>query len=58
MIPITAIEIFFRVPSLYLELETEAPAQIYRLCCGGQWKPKSEGYGHAFMYQSMMEEPN
>jgi hypothetical protein len=40
-------------PSLHLQVEAEAKAGYYRLCCNDQWKLKSEGFGHAYMTQDM-----
>jgi hypothetical protein len=33
------------------------PEQEFIDYCNDQWKPKSEGYGHAYMTQGMKEEP-
>jgi hypothetical protein len=38
-------------------VEAEARIGNYRLCCNDQWKPKSEGFGHAYMTQDMKKEP-
>jgi hypothetical protein len=45
------------LPPLHLQLEAEAKAGIYRLYFSDQWKPKSEGFGHAYMTQDMKKEP-
>jgi hypothetical protein len=38
-------------------VEAEARIGNYRLHCNDQWKPKSEGFGHAYMTQDMKREP-
>jgi hypothetical protein len=40
-------------PPLHLQVEAEAKAGNYRLYCNDQWKPKSEGFGYAYMTQEM-----
>jgi hypothetical protein len=57
MTPTAAVEAPLRFPPLYLEMEAEAQPGVHRLCCNERRKPRSEGYGHADMSQSMMEEP-
>jgi hypothetical protein len=44
-------------PQLHLQVEVEARVGNYRLRCNHQWKPKSEGFGHAYMIQDMEKEP-
>jgi hypothetical protein len=46
-------EVLLGLPPLYLQLEVEAKAGICRLYCNDQWKPKSEGFRHAYMTQDM-----
>jgi hypothetical protein len=36
-----------------LQLEVEAKAVIYRLYWSDQWKPTSEGFGQAYITQSL-----
>jgi hypothetical protein len=45
-----ALEVLIGLPPLHLQLEAEARAGLY---CSNQWKPKSEGFGHAYMTQGM-----
>jgi hypothetical protein len=52
-----ATEVFLGLPPLQPQLEAEAKTGIYRLYCTDQWKPKSEGSGHAYMTQDMKKEP-
>jgi hypothetical protein len=47
--PTAAIEVLFGLPPLHLHVEAEVKAGNYRLNCNDQWKPKSEGFGHAYM---------
>jgi hypothetical protein len=42
-----AMKVFLGLPPLHLQLEAETKAEFYRLDCNNQWKPKSEGFGHA-----------
>jgi hypothetical protein len=55
--PTAAIEVLLGLPPLHLQLEAEARAEIYRFHCSEQWKPKSKGFGHAYMTQDMEREP-
>jgi hypothetical protein len=41
---------------LHLQVEAEARIGNYRLRCNDQWKPKSEGFGHAYTTQNMRKE--
>jgi hypothetical protein len=54
--PTAAIEVLIGLPPLHLQLVPEARAGIYRLYCSDLWKPKSEGFGHAYMTQAMQKE--
>jgi hypothetical protein len=38
-------------------VEAEAKAGNYRLYCNDHLKPKSKGFGHAYMIQDMKKEP-
>jgi hypothetical protein len=38
-------------------VEAEAKIGNYKLRCNEQWKPKSEGVGHAYMTQDMEKRP-
>jgi hypothetical protein len=49
--PTPAVEILLRLSQLHLQLEAEARAGIYRLYYSYQLKPRSEGFGHAYMTQ-------
>jgi hypothetical protein len=40
-----------------LQVEAEAMIGNYRLRCNEQWKPKSKGFGHAYMARDMKKEP-
>jgi ribonuclease HI len=50
-------EVLLGLPPLHLQAETEARIGNYRLRCNGQWKPKSEGCGHAYMTRDIETEP-
>jgi hypothetical protein len=56
-VPRAATEVLLGLPLLHLQLEADARAGIYSLSCSDKWKPKSEGFGHAYMTQGMKEEP-
>jgi hypothetical protein len=55
--PTAALEILLGLPPLSLQLEAEARAGIYRLQCNKQWKPRSIGFGHAYMTKDMKKGP-
>jgi hypothetical protein len=55
--PTAAIEALLGLSPMHLQLEAEARAGIYRPHCSEQWKPKSKGFGHAYMTQDMKKEP-
>jgi hypothetical protein len=55
--PTAAMEALLGLPPLHLQVEADAKAGNYRLRCNDQWKPKSEGSGHAYMTQDMKKEP-
>jgi hypothetical protein len=55
--PTAGIEILLGLPPLHLQMEAEAKVGHYRLRCNEQWRPKSEGFGHAYMDQDMKKEP-
>jgi hypothetical protein len=55
--PTAAMEVLFGLPPLDLQVEAEAKIGNYRLRCNKQWKPKSEGSGHAYMTRDMEKEP-
>jgi hypothetical protein len=38
-------------------VEAEAKVRNYGLHCNDQWKPKSEGFGQAYVTQDMKKEP-
>jgi hypothetical protein len=48
-------EVLLGLPPLHLQVE--AKIGNYRLRCSDQWKPKSEGFGHAYMTRVMKKEP-
>jgi hypothetical protein len=52
-----AMEILLELPPLHLTVEAGTKVRNYRLHCNDQWKPKSKGFGHAYMTQDMKEEP-
>jgi hypothetical protein len=56
--PAAAIEVLLEPPPLHLQMEAEARVGIYRLLCSEQWKPKSKGFGHAYMTQDMKRKPS
>jgi hypothetical protein len=45
--PTAAMEALLGLPPLHLQVEAEARVGNYRLHCNDQWKPKTEGFGHA-----------
>jgi hypothetical protein len=47
--PTAAMEDLLGLPLLHLQVEAEARLGNYRLRCNEQWKPKSEGFAHAYM---------
>jgi hypothetical protein len=55
--PTAAMEVVLELPPLHLQVEAEARIGNYRLLCNDQWKPKSEGFGHAYMTHDMKKEP-
>jgi hypothetical protein len=55
--PTPAMEVLFGLPTLHLQVEAKARIGKYRLRCNDQWKPKSEGFGHAYMTKEMKKEP-
>jgi hypothetical protein len=55
--PTAAMEVLLGLPPLRLQVEAEARIGNYRLHCNGQWKPKSEGFGHAYMTRDIETEP-
>jgi ribonuclease HI len=55
--PTAAMEVLLGLPPLHLQVEPEAMIGSYRLRCNEQWKPKSEGLGHAHMARDMEKEP-
>jgi hypothetical protein len=55
--PTAALKVLLGLTPLHLQMEAKAKAEIYRLDCNGQWKPMSEGFGHAHMTQNMEREP-
>jgi hypothetical protein len=55
--PTAATEVLLGLPPLHLQVEAEAKVGNYSLCCNDQWKPKSQGFGQAYMTQDMKKEP-
>jgi hypothetical protein len=55
--PTAAMEVLLGLPTLHLQMEAEANVGNYRLRCNEQWRPESEGFGHAYMIQNMKKEP-
>jgi hypothetical protein len=51
--PIATMEALLKLPTLHLQVEAEAKVRNCRLHCNDQWKPKSEGFRHAYMTQDM-----
>jgi hypothetical protein len=56
-LPTLAIEVLIQLSPLPLQLDAEAREGIYRFYYSDQRKPKSEGFGHVYMTQSMKKEP-
>jgi hypothetical protein len=55
--PTAETEVLLGLPTLHLQLKAEAKAEIYRFYCIDQWKPKSEGFGHAYVSLGTKAEP-
>jgi hypothetical protein len=53
-----AIEVLLGLPPLHRQVEAEVKGRNCRLHCNDQWKPKSEGFGHAYMTQDMKKNPS
>jgi hypothetical protein len=53
---IAAIEILLGLLALHLQLEAEAKQEFTGMDCNDQWKPRSEGFGHARMTRNMERE--
>jgi hypothetical protein len=51
--PPSAMEVLLGLPPLHLQVEAEAQIGNYSLRCNEQLKPKSKGFGHAYMTQDM-----
>jgi hypothetical protein len=51
--PTAAMEALLGLPPLHLQVETEARVGSYRLRCIDQYKPKTEGFGHAHMFRDI-----
>jgi hypothetical protein len=51
--PTYAIEVLLGLSPLHLQVEAEGKVGNYGLRCNDQWKPNSEGFGHAYMPQDM-----
>jgi hypothetical protein len=54
---VAAMEVLLGLPPLHQQVEAEAKIGNYRLRCNDQWKPKSEGFGRAYITQDMKKEP-
>jgi hypothetical protein len=54
--PTAAMAILLGLPPLHLQMDAEAKVSNYRLRCNEQWRPESEGFGHAYMIQDMKKE--
>jgi hypothetical protein len=52
-----AMEVLLVLPPLHLQVKAEAKAGNYSLRCNDQWKPKSEGFGHAYMILDRKKKP-
>jgi hypothetical protein len=44
-----AMVVLLGLPPLHLQMEAEAKVDNYSLRCNEQWRPESEGFGHAYM---------
>jgi hypothetical protein len=55
--PTAVMAALLALPPLHLQVEAEAWIGNYWLLCNDQWKPKSEGFGHAHMFRDMENEP-
>jgi hypothetical protein len=54
--PTAAMEVLLEFPPLHLQMEAEAKVGNYRLRYIVQWRPESEGFGHAYIIQDMKKE--
>jgi hypothetical protein len=57
--PTAAMEVLLGTPPppLHLQMEAETRTGNYRLSCNEQRKPKSEGFGHAYITRDIKTEP-
>jgi hypothetical protein len=55
--PTAAMEVLLGLPPLHLQMGVEARRGNYKLRCNEQWKPKSEGFGQAYLTRDMESEP-
>jgi hypothetical protein len=55
--PEAVMEVLLGLPPTHLQVEAEARIGHYRLRCNDQWKPKFEGFGHAYMTHDMKKVP-
>jgi hypothetical protein len=55
--PTAAMEVLLGLAPLHLQVEANAKIGNTRLRCNEQWKPKSEGFGHAYMTQDIEKKP-
>jgi hypothetical protein len=55
--PTAAMEVLLGLPPLHLQVGAEAMIVNYRLRCNEQWKPKSEGFRHAYTARDMEKLP-
>jgi len=46
MTPTAAMEVLLGLPPLHVTTAAEAQAELYRLMCTQQWRPKSTNFGH------------
>jgi hypothetical protein len=54
--PTAAMEVLLGLPPLHWQAEAEARIGNYNLRYNDQWKPKSEGFGHAYKTHDMKKE--
>jgi hypothetical protein len=55
--PTAVMEVLLGLPPLHLQVEVEAMIGNDRLRCNEKWKPKSDGFRHAYMARDMEKEP-
>jgi hypothetical protein len=56
MTPTAAMEVLLGLPPLHVMTEAQAQAELYRLMCTQQWRPKSTNFGQTKKSQDIGQE--